>query len=229
MEFYFAMTPGEMANAVPRKKAYMACHFSPWGPGLSNGPRALPQGSMLILDDSTPAAGHDPETVLRELGALAEEFRAEAVLLDFQRTENPLQAEIAEALAEGLPCPVGIPPDYAKHGKAAVFLPPPPPDTALPDYLAPWQGREIWLEAGLTAEILTLTEQGCRREEAGEHFPEGFADQALCCHYKITEIPEGFRFHLWRTPEDLKAMLRKAGELGVTRSVGLYQELGSYM
>ena len=75
---YLAMTGAEMAgNAVfPDYAAWMACHFSPGGKGLSNLPKGLPPGSLLILDDSTPIQDHDPERIAAELGSCMERLNA---------------------------------------------------------------------------------------------------------------------------------------------------------
>ena len=59
---FLAMTAAEMRNisVCPPKIAWMACHFSPYGLGLSNMPKDLPSNSLLIVDDYTPPSGHDP-------------------------------------------------------------------------------------------------------------------------------------------------------------------------
>ena len=43
---YFAMTAAEIrgCSALPAGIAWMACHFSPYGTGLSNLPPELPEG-----------------------------------------------------------------------------------------------------------------------------------------------------------------------------------------
>ena len=43
LPLYLAMTAAELsaAEALPRKMAYMACHFSLYGTGLSNIPEQL--------------------------------------------------------------------------------------------------------------------------------------------------------------------------------------------
>ena len=75
MEPYLAMTAGEIrgASVLPRRTGWLSCHFSPSGVGLSNLPVALPPGSLLILDDSTPMDGHDPEQIAGQLGIPREE------------------------------------------------------------------------------------------------------------------------------------------------------------
>ena len=71
---YLAMTAGEMSGSefFSFPVAWMACHFSPYGTGITNRPRALPPGSMLILNDRMPVCGHDPERVARQLEETAQ-------------------------------------------------------------------------------------------------------------------------------------------------------------
>ena len=73
LPLYLAMTGGEISGAreVPHP-AWMACHFSPYGQALTNIPRELPEGAMLILNDRVPCQGHSP--------ALAAQQLAEAVI-----------------------------------------------------------------------------------------------------------------------------------------------------
>ena len=67
---FLAMTGAEMRNnsVLPDKIAWMACHFSPYGTGLSNLPKNLPAGSLLMVDDITPPHGHDPHQARPEPG-----------------------------------------------------------------------------------------------------------------------------------------------------------------
>ena len=69
---YLAMTAREfrICKTVPANMAWMACHFSPYGTGLSNLPTSLPPGSMIILNDRTPICGHDPELIAAQLKEL---------------------------------------------------------------------------------------------------------------------------------------------------------------
>lgn len=227
---YLAMTAAEFAGteALPVKAAWMACHFSPYGIGLSNCPEQLPKDAMIILNDRTPIHGHDPALIARQLCQLAEQFGAACVLMDFQRPDNWETAAVAKAAVQALPCPVGVSESYAKGLSCPVFLPPPPLDQPLDTYLSSWQGREIWLEAALDGAVITLTPEGAQTVPmthwAGSE--TGHAEEALHCHY-ITQVEENqIRFTLFRSPEDIKAMLQEAAAQGVTQAVGLYQELG---
>ena len=87
---FLAMTAAEIqgTETLPPKTAWMACHFSPYSTGLSNLPKALPPGSMVILDDITPIHGHDAEAIAAQLRSRLEEIECSGVLLDFQRPGN---------------------------------------------------------------------------------------------------------------------------------------------
>ena len=226
---YLAQTAAEFAAnpGAARETAWMACHFSPYGTGLSNLPTALPQGAMVILNDRTPVWGHDPEVILAQLQQTVESLRCRCVLLDFQRPENGEYAAIARRLTTALPCPVGVTSPYARALDCPVFLPPVPLRQKPAEYLRPWQGREIWLEAALDGEEVALTPNGAVSQplpHPGDE-PTPLADEDLCCHYRIDLTPDSARFTLRRTSADLDRLLQTVPALGVTRSVGLWQEL----
>ena len=226
---FLAMTAMEMRNIsdFPPKIAWMACHFSPYSLGLSNLPRELPPGSLLIVDDITPPHCHDPALITEQLTWCTEALQSCGILLDFQRQNCRKTAALAKHLAEGLPCPVIVSACYAENLACPVFLPPVPPSVPLKEFIAPWQGREIWLEIGLCGELLTLTEKGCTVMSLPSPDPEtrGFCDQKLHCHYTIETEEKAARFTLWRQADDLTELLMEAEEFGITTTVGLYQEL----
>lgn len=226
---YLAMTAAEIRenSQLPPKYAYMACHFSPYGTGLSNRPKSLPEGCLLILNDRTPIHGHDHGLIAAQLEELATKFSCSGVLLDFQRPECKETAALARHLTEALPCPVSVSEMYAEGLACPVFLPPLPLDVPLAEYLRPWQDREIWLEVALDGLEITLTPQGYAPVPLP--FPgesEGFTDAKLHCHYHINMKEDAAKFTLFRTREDLDALLAEAEAFGVTRAVGLWQELG---
>ena len=226
---FLAMTAAEIRSTqtLPAKIAWMACHFSPYSTGLSNLPKKLPPGSMVILDDITPIRGHDPETIARQLLRPLEALECSAVLLDFQRPGYEEAAALAQHLSGALPCPVGVSSLYGKGLNCPVFLPPAPPDTSLADYLSPWKGREIWLELAGEGETIVLTSAGAEASSlpAAAHFSGGHRDERLHCHYRIQVEEDRACFTLLRTQEDLWDLLRQEEALGVTRAVGLYQQL----
>ena len=228
---FLAMTGAEMRNnsVLPEKIAWMACHFSPYGAGLSNLPKNLPAGSLLMVDDITPPHGHDPHLIAEQLSMCVEFLQCCGVLLDFQRPGYDETIVIVKQLTEVLPCPVAVSACYAKQFDCPVFLPPVPPSVPLEEYLLPWKGREIWLEAGLEGELLTLTEQGCNVISLtySDTETDSFFDQELYCHYTIETNEKAARFTLWRTMEDLNHLLKKTEELGVVQSVGLFQEIAT--
>ena len=226
LPLYLAQTRLEMGvnSPAPNFFAYMALHFSSSGTGLSNFPVSLPPGAMLILDDSTPISGHDPQRIVKELSGLMERQQCESLLLDFQRPEQPELAALAKVISDTLPYPVGVSELYAQGLDCPVFLSPVPPDRPLHEHLAPWTGREIWLEAALDGTELTLTEDGCAAALLTDYPENGMADERLHCHYDI-RLDSTAHFRLWRTREDLDRLLEKAENAGVTRAIGLWQEL----
>ena len=226
---FLAMTAAEMRNnsVLPAKVAWMACHFSPYGLGLSNLPKDLPAGSLLMVDDITPPHGHDPVFITEQLSRCVEDLQCCGVLLDFQRKECMETQSVAKHLVEALPCPVVVSECFAGELDCPVFLPPVPPSVALKEYILPWKNREIWLELGMDGEILTLTEQGCRVTPllCPDWDADGYQDDMLYSHYTIATSKNAARFTLWRTKEDWDRLLKQAEALGVVQTVGLYQEL----
>lgn len=178
---------------------------------------------MVIVNDRTPIHGHDPALVARQLRGVVERYGCGCVLLDFQR---PGAEAVAAAVVEALSCPVGVPPAYGKGLDCPVFLPPVPLRTPVAQYLAPWKGRELWLEAALDGEEVTVTPQGtaCRPLDHPAPTDTPLYDEALFCHYRIDAEADSLRFHLRRTQEDLDALLYSAEPHGVTRTIGLWQE-----
>lgn len=229
LPLYLAMTAAEFQNCshLPEYAAWMACHYSPYGLGLSNCPKKLLENAMVILNDRTPAQGHDPEAIRRQLRELRDVLHYKYLLLDFQRPNSPENAAVAQALVTGLECPVGVSELYAQEGNCPVFLPPVPPHVPLGEYLSPWQGREIWLEAGLLGETITVTDKGSTISPlpSADGLETTLEDPQLHCHYCIQTYDDRIDFTLWRTKGDLSGLLQQAEALGVTLAVGLWQEL----
>ena len=223
---YLAMTAGEFHSCrdLPSKIAWMACHFSPYGTGLTNLPRKLPPDSLLILNDRTPIRGHDPERILQILSELMNTHKCAGLLLDLQQEGIP-EMEVLVHQLSALPCPVAVSAPYAPD-HTAIFLPPVPLLIPVGDYLAPWQGRDIWLDAALEALQITVTAAGAtttplpaRDLPALPHY-----DEELHLHYGLEVSPERSIFTLCRTRQDLSALLDAAKAHGVKNAVGLYQE-----
>ena len=224
-----AMTPAELSSdsEIPQKIAWMACHFSPYSEGLTNLPAALPPGAMLILNDRMPCQGHSPDLVLQQLSDTVKHLECESILLDFQRPPEPESRAIIKALVGGLPCPAAVFESYATELDCPVFLPPCPLHRALREYLTPWAEREIWLEAALCQEEVIVTREGvtCVPRFPPERLEGGFEEETLCCRYRTQIAESEVRFTLFDTRESLEKKLELAGTLGVSRAVGLYQEL----
>lgn len=224
---YLAMTPTEYESMPhPEHPAWMACHFSENSTGITVLPKTIAVGTLLILNDRIPFVHEDPTQIIRQLLDAVEQFSCPGLLLDFQRPATDSVKALTEALAQALPCPVPAPPEYATR-EQPVFLPPVPPDIPLPDYIAPWKGRKIWLETALNGSRITLTADGSRRSDifAGNQNADSFSDDQLHCHYKIAFDIDTPVFTLWRTQEDLCSLLKEAEMLDVSAGVGLYQEL----
>ena len=222
----FAMSPGEISSIrpLPPGAAWMSCHFS--DSGICDIPAALPEGSLLILDDSVPLQNQQPQKILSQLTEAIGRLHCQALLLDLQRPGNPRVPELADLLTRGLPCPVGISEPYGQATEGPVFLPLLPAHRCLSDWVAPWNGREIWLEVGPAPEAARVTAAGTRFEKAPSPLPDcPHRHEKLLCHYGISLGDNEIRFTLYRSSEDLKDLTAAAEALGVTRTVGLYQEL----
>ena len=229
LPLYLAMIAAEIMaiSSPPANCAYMACHFSPYGNGLSNCPRELPPDTMLILNDRIPIHGHSPERIESQLLELHSKLHFHSLLLDFQRPGYAETAALSAHLVKALPLPVGVSDMYAQGLDCPVFLSAPSPDIPLSRYLQSWNDREIWLEAALDGVEITLTETGattipCSPEEVSK---ASHSDPTLHCHYQIDTEDSLARFTIFRTREDLNDLLKEAEDLGVTQAVGLYQQL----
>lgn len=226
-----AMTPSEIdaTGILPPHIAWMACHFCAFTEGISGIPETLPEGSMLILNDRESCAGHSPDLVAAQLLETVERFCCESVLLDFQRPWDPESDAMVKAIFQALPCPAAVTEHFAADLSCPIFLAPCPPHQPLRAYLQPWCGREIWLEAALCQEKIAVTKDGAVFTPI---FPTqqlcgGFYDETLLCQYRTAVSSDRITFTLFDTHETLKAKLEQAHTLGVSRAVGLYQELGS--
>ncbi len=227
---YLAMTAAELeAFSLPEGvcAAYMACHFSPYTTGLSNIPAGLPPGSMLILNDRTPVHGHDPQRIASQLLDAYALLRFDSLLLDFERPAVDVYHGLCNTLMQHLPCPVGISGLYAKDLTCPVFLPPVPMDQPLEEYITPWKGRELWLDIAPQAVCVTVTETGSTAVPLPYSVPpeNAFTDEELHCRYRSKIEENAVLFHLWRDMPQIKQLIDHAQTLGITKCVGLYQQL----
>ena len=230
MVTYLAATAGELYGdaLTDQKIAYMACHFSLYTTGLSNVPDLLPPGSMLILNDQIPIGGHDPYQIKEQLEQTVERLSCDSLLLDFQRPGNKETAKLCSLLAAELSCPLGISHHYAKGLDSCVFLPSPPLDMPLDEYIKPWEGSTLWLEAALETAEFVITDHGCQVTPLPYEPPPGetFIEESLHCRYRCETGNDAIRFFLYRTQDQLPFLLEEAEALGIEKSIGLYQQLG---
>ena len=182
---------------------------------MLDGLEVPPMGVLPVVTDRFPLDGQALQRICQG---------QEALLLDFVRPPTTSLREIIQ----GLPCPCGAPPGYTEEGP--VFLPPASLHIPLEQYLAPYKGREIWLEAALQKQTVTVTTGGVTIDppRPNRSFEGGFYDEKLCCRFTQEFTEDTAVFTLFDTPETLVSKLDHAAALGVTRAVGLYQELGRY-
>lgn len=222
---YTAMTAAEFEKnpSFSSKIAWMACHFSPYGTGLSNFPKQLPPESLLIVNDRTPICGHDPALIAEQLEQTVHALGCSGILLDLQR---PGAGAVASAVSQ-LSCKVAITPAYAKERNCAVFLPPPPLTLPLAAHIAPWEGRELWLEVATEQSCIRVSTEGSCEIEASA-FPCPHVDETLHCRYGMDIQPNHIDFHLYRDLDQLSALMEEGRQLGICQYIGLYQQLGSF-
>ena len=210
---------------LSQRFAYMAVHFSMYSKGLSNIPGQLPNGSMILLDDSTAFDDHDPALVAEQLKEMAEATQAFGVLLDFQRPYTTQLRNLAKNLCAALPCSVGATEDYARALGCAVLLPPPPANKALADYIFPWKNQGVFLEIAPVGVEITVTEQGSQSKQIPLVSDLPLKDERLHCHYDVQTFSDRAVFSIYRYKEDLAALAAEAEALGVLGCVGFYREL----
>lgn len=222
---FLAQSGLEMAKSLPERFAYMALHFSAYSKGLSNAPAQLPQGSILLLDDSMEPADHDPQVVTDQLRELVNRFSPKAVLLDFQRTKTKELENMATCILQALSCPVGVTEVYARDLGCPVFLLPPPVNKALEDYIDPWKNQGVYLEIAPDCLAFTVTEKDSTPAQIPivQNLP--LEDHRLHCHYNVDVFSDRAVFTICRYKEDLAQLVQEAEQLGVLACVGLYGEL----
>lgn len=224
---YLAMTGAEFSvcGQFPAHIGWMACHFSPSGSGLSNIPKTLPEGSVLVIDDSFPLHNHEPDCILEQLQQAISDFKIKAVILDLQREKNSDMQALVSLLHAKLPCPVVATPAYAKE-RMPVFLPPCPLHIPLEKYLTPYKGRQVWLDVTPSPMELAVTSQGTtfRSIQTVSCPAKLHWDSTLFCHYGITIESDRILFTFLRDHNAFQKWLSFAESLGVTSMIGLYQE-----
>ncbi len=226
---YLAMTAAEFyaAARLPLNVAWMACHFSSYGTGLSNIPYTMPAGSMIIVNDRIPPSGHDPEAILMQLNQVISSLDIPYILLDMQRLNCKETAKIVSYLANHLSCKVGVTEHYAENTNGPVFLQSPLPHQTLFDRIRKWKNREIWLECATEEETAVITKDGCSfhlNPKKDMHiYP--FSDDILSCHYQTQVKEDTVIVSLRRDTDDIIALIEQAEKENITLAVGLYQQL----
>jgi hypothetical protein len=220
---YLAMTAAEFSccNDLPPRLAWMACHFSVYGRGISNVPRALPKGSMLILNDRIEPVGIDPELVARQLHDVVENLECGGLLLDFQRPGSDLTAAVATAICDSPPCPVAVSSWYSADLNCAVFLPPPSLRQNPDAYFVPWSNREVWLEVYDQWETADVREDGVQfdTQPLSVHNELPHFDTELNCRYGLQIRKDHALFTLRRGMEQWETT-----KYPITNLVALWQD-----
>lgn len=221
-QWYLAMSAAELHGFHgPQPIAWMACRFSSHNTGLCNLPQGLPPGSLILLDDSDPIDTQDPNRVVSQLLQLCRSQAPAGVVLDLQRQKTKAAETMVRTIAKALPCPVAVTEDYANitHGPVLVSA---PIHLPLPQVIAPWQGRQIWLDLPFGKQTVLGKEISPITPLEGEDFPH--YDKFLHCRYKTEPTPRGIQFTLCRTGQMLPQLLQQAAQLGICKAIGLYQE-----
>ncbi len=232
LPIYLAITGQEFPHFCKFSSTlcYLACHFSASGKGLSNLPTVLPAGTIISIDDSTPITNHCADVVTSQINEVVEELHPSGILLDFQRPDNPFTPDMVESILSSVTCPVAVSHVYAKGYDCPVFLPPLPFRMTLSAYLQPWAGREIWLELGNEKEMAIITENEFGAEKVYD-IPNNnpyFSDRPLLCHYSTHISQDHIALYFHRTEQDLQDLQAEAKELGVTKFIGLWQQLRQF-
>ena len=98
--------------------------------------------------------------------------------------------------------------------------------TTLEAAIAPWRGREIWLEAALESAVVTVGPEGSRYEaQPPAGLPEPFFDTRLHIAYRVRPEKDRACFQLHRGIAQLEALLQEARTLDISQTLGLYQQL----
>lgn len=228
---YLAMTCAEFSATaeVGAPIAWMACHFSCYGAGLSNLPPKLPKGSVVIVNDRTPPHGHDMDTVLLQLQRIEKEQEDISFLFDFQRPGDRELTQLVSCLDQALSRPFAVSEGYAENTGCAVFIQAPPPHLSLKNRITGYQGREIWLELALETEKATVSNDGCQFSLLADTALKEpvFYNTELICRYHTDIFSQHAEFTMQRGKEEINALLQEAEALKIQTAVGLYQQLGS--
>ncbi len=228
---YLAMTAAEYISAtdIPDNLAWMACHFSLYGTGITNKPLSLPRGSMLILNDRIPPHRHNRKSIAEQMNQVIEENQCAFVLLDFQQKFNSETQEIAAYLTSNLSVPTGVSETYAADLDCAVFLNALPLRTPISKAVSMWKGRKLWLEIATDSEDVYISQdksiiKHCDKVITDEHYKS----TELHCKYTIEAEADTANITIQRDFNNLSELMLDASQSGVELFIGLYQQLATY-
>ena len=228
LRFYLAMTDAEIrrATSLPRHLAFMACHFSPYGSGLTNIPQRLPPGSLLIVNDRVPVLNHDPELILSQLKSAVQRLKAFGILLDFQIPGNTQTERIVQTLVDGLPCPVAVSAAYGEDLTCPIFSSP-LIHQRLCDSPYIKKGRPLWLDTYQETAFYKVTPAGCSVIKDAIISGDTFFDEILQCRYSFSIEKDSVVFSLSRQTAEISGYLKAAEMAGIPIAVGLYQQFSA--
>lgn len=223
LQCYIAMTAEEirLAKELPTHIAWMACHFSPYGTGITNLPTNIPKDAMIILNDRTPPAGHDRYRISDQLNAID----CSCYLLDFQLPDVRESETLISHLYKNLQKPVAVSEcyHYCTSGPVLINI---PLHKRLTDVIKQYQDREVWLEAVTDQHAISVCRDGSTEIPFKEN-PENpyFHAHALHCKYQIQLSENNAIFQFKRDLSHVQSLLENAQKNNIKKAVGLYQQL----
>ena len=92
---------------------------------------------------------------------------------------------MARQLVKALPCPTAVSQRYAQGLDCPVFLSPMP--LCRPIELSKWQGRQLWLDAPICNQTVTVTDRGAAVSDFLPFAPidGGFFHERLAVRYRV--------------------------------------------
>ncbi len=215
---YWAVTEKEMSKISNQPLAWLACRFDKRGYGLENLPPKLPKGALILVDDLQPIGSHSPARIAKQLTELCSRYHPAGIVLDLERRPMPRALQMVKHLTRLEQVPVAVTPAYARELDCPVFLTA-PMHKKLPQLLAPWKDREIWLDLPMGQWAVT---RGIPEPMQTPHSGPWGWDRFLCCGYVKTGSDT---YVLCRNQQMLPKILEEAGRLGVPRALLLASEL----
>ena len=215
---YLAMTPEEIQSVhkIPQNVAYWHSLDFPAQPS---------RDSLLVFTDEEEFRPSNAGIIAEDLVASAKSLHCRGILLDFQHENRHENSALVTEL-EARRYPFAASALYAENRNCAVFLPPVPLTATLADYIRPWQGREIWLELAMDGLRIAVTAQDSQEYylSHASSLNKAHIDWKMHCHYSIETREDTAVFTLWRTKQDIEAMISEVSALPVRLAVGLWQE-----